>query len=80
MRKLIRCVSSVITHRAKWALRLPMNVRREGRKLFWFTGPVQMQTHHSRIRRIDAESAAGMAEEAQRHFSGRPMREFFVRR
>ena len=36
MRKLIRCVSSVITHRAKWALRLPMNVRREGRKLFWF--------------------------------------------
>ena len=39
-----------------------------GAEVVLVTGPVQMQTHHSRIRRIDVESAAGMAEEAQRHF------------
>ena len=39
-----------------------------GAEVVLVTGPVQMQTRHSRIRRIDVESAAGMAEEAQRHF------------
>ena len=39
-----------------------------GAEVVLLTGPVQMQTRHSRIRRIDVESAAGMAEEAQRHF------------
>ena len=63
MRKLIRCVSSVITHRAKWALRLPMNVRREGRKLFWFPAPCNY-THYPMHQHLCVESAGQMFDAA----------------
>ena len=75
MRKLIRCVSSVITHRAKWALRLPMNVRREGRRYFRFGlerrrdgfgifCPVQLHTHYPMHQHLCVESAGQMFDAA----------------
>lgn len=51
---------------------------RRGAQVTLIAGPVQLKTQHSRIRRIDVESAGEMSV-ASKNTLPKPMRVFFVR-
>lgn len=52
----------------KMGFALAEECARRGAEVILITGPVQQQAHHSHITRIDVESAAGMYEEAMKHY------------
>lgn len=52
----------------KMGFALAEECARRGAEVILITGPVQQHVHHSHIIRIDVESAAGMYEEAMKHY------------
>lgn len=52
----------------KMGFALAEECARRGAEVLLIAGPVQQQARHSRITRIDVESAAGMYEEAMKHY------------